>query len=330
MSSPTAPTPSSMPIADEIAKLRNADVLLFSGPIVRSTDEQFIDLVRARRRRENVLLVLATLGGDANVAYRVGRCLQRSYKQFAVLIGGQCKSAGTLLVLGAHDIIMSDIAQLGPLDVQVRKPDEYEITSGLTPIQALIALESRAREAFRDGFIDLKIGMEMTTRTAASIASEMVTGLYAGVFAQVDPMRVAEMERALAVARRYGSRLADGVKNTKSSSTVEAMLARLVAGYPSHEYVIDREEAREIFERVLEPSAQEASLLTELQPITRVPLSQARPAILYLSGEALDGTEQPDAHDGVHEQGAGDDGAGGGDGAGTPPHPRARVRTRAS
>ena len=104
--------------------------------------------------RRNVLLILATFGGDAHAAYRIARSFQKFHKtiqgpnnqptgnRFTVFLSSVCKSAGTILTLGADAVILSDMAEMGPIDVQLRKPDEVgERTSGLTPIQALESLE---------------------------------------------------------------------------------------------------------------------------------------------------------------------------------------------
>ena len=104
--------------------------------------------------RRNVLLILATFGGDAHAAYRIARSFQKFHKtiqgpnnqptgnRFTVFLPSVCKSAGTILTLGADAVILSDMAEMGPIDVQLRKPDEVgERTSGLTPIQALESLE---------------------------------------------------------------------------------------------------------------------------------------------------------------------------------------------
>ena len=42
----------------------------------------------------------------------------------AYFIPRRCKSAGTLLLIGATSLIISDRGELGPLDVQLSKPDE--------------------------------------------------------------------------------------------------------------------------------------------------------------------------------------------------------------
>lgn len=273
---------------------RDADVIFYSGPIAMGADDQLLDMVRGRKtRRRNVLLVLTTYGGDAGVAYRIARCLQESYEALYVLIGGWCKSAGTLLVLGADKIFMNEAAHLGPLDVQVRKPDEYEHTSGLTPTQALIALESRAREAFQSSFHQL-VGLGMTSRSAASIASELVGRLYGGLFSQVDPMRVAETQRLLSVAKGYGERLLTKPNERVASKDTDTVLTRLIASYPSHDFVIDRREAAEIFEdRISQPTEEEAQVLDILQAFTRNPRRGNEPLVLYLDSKEELRNDQP-------------------------------------
>ena len=125
----------------------DSDVVAYIGDISRPYDDHLIRECRTRRLRRNVLLILATFGGDAHAAYRIARGFQHFYKtvqgpnnqpmdnRFTVFLPGVCKSAGTILTLGADAVIMSDMAELGPIDVQLRKPDEVgERTSGLTPI----------------------------------------------------------------------------------------------------------------------------------------------------------------------------------------------------
>ena len=124
--------------ADAVAAAADADVLLLNGPMARPLDFQIIDLCASRARRANVILVLVTEGGDADPAYRIARCLQEHYDRFSLFVSGYCKSAGTLVALGAHEIVITDHGELGPLDVQMSKEDELGATrSGLTVLSAL-------------------------------------------------------------------------------------------------------------------------------------------------------------------------------------------------
>ena len=118
-----------------------ADLLIYNGTLNEDDVETTIQTVIGRRRRKNVLLILTTYGGDPDSAYMLARTLHRSYERFIAYVPGYCKSAGTLVVIGAHELILSAHAQLGPLDIQVSHTDEIgQRRSGLAPSEALRVL----------------------------------------------------------------------------------------------------------------------------------------------------------------------------------------------
>jgi len=241
------------PIADKIKH----DVVAYAGDIVQGPDRAFAGMIKARKRHDDVILILATQGGSADAAYRIARALQRNYRSFTLCVDTGCKSAGTLIALAADSIVMSDCAELGPLDVQLAKPDELaEWTSGLTPIQGLSTLRQQTFKYFENYFLDIRLRsqLQVTTKTALDVAAKMATGLFQPIFEQIDPMRLGEVQRAMTIAHDYGMRLAR--ENVKSNG-----LARLIADYPSHGFVIDRDEAMELFEIVREPSEEEVALI---------------------------------------------------------------------
>ena len=160
---------------------------------------------------------------------------------------------------------MSNNAQLGPLDVQLGMPDELgEVISGLTPIHALSFLQTQTFEMFEDNFLTLIKRSEnrITTKTALDIATKMTTGLFDPIYAQLDPIRLGEYHRNMLVAGEYGKRLNSHSQNLKKSS-----LKKLTHGYPSHSFVIDRQEAKELFDNVRAPSENEDKLARLLRPI---------------------------------------------------------------
>ena len=171
--------------ADEIAVEGNCDIILLNGPIGRPLDIQFINLCNSRRRRPNVLFVLVTEGGDADPSYRIARCLQENYDNFAFFVSGYCKSAGTLIALGAKELIIGDCGELGPLDVQMSKEDELgETRSGLTVISALSTLHRRAFAAFEYFLIETKRRSQgsITTRTAIRVATDITGALFSPIY----------------------------------------------------------------------------------------------------------------------------------------------------
>lgn len=163
-----------------------------------------IDLVHRRRRRTGIILVPVTSGGDADAAYRIARCLQDNYERFTVIVSGYCKSAGTLCILGAQDIVMSECGELGPLDIQFYKKDELgELSSGLVLPAALKTLRDQAFATFEQYMLQIKehsLNL-ITFKTATEIATRMVVGLYGPIFSQIDPMHIGEVSRSMAIAR---------------------------------------------------------------------------------------------------------------------------------
>lgn len=81
-----------------------------------------------------MLFMLVTTGGDADAAYRLATTLQNHYETITCYVTGYCKSAGTLVAIGAHSLVMSDCGELGPVDVQLYKEDEILTGRLMEPI----------------------------------------------------------------------------------------------------------------------------------------------------------------------------------------------------
>ncbi|MFI5297066.1 MAG: SppA protein [Polyangiales bacterium] len=294
--------------ANALADAAKADVLLYTGPIDRPHDDRLLDEIRGRKaKRERVLFFITTYGGSADAAYRIARSLRRHYKHVTAVVPGFCKSAGTLVVLGADELVMFDHAELGPLDVQLRKEDEYaKHSSGLTPTQAFQSLDSQVVESVRSLFLSLKLELNLSTRTAVQLTSDLVARVYGGIYAQVEPIRLGEIHRAQAIALQYARRLV-GV----SKCTSEDSVRRLVSGYPSHEFVIDFDEAKTLFKTVREPSAAERAFEEKIHDVVRTPFSlDSRPVILFFNEAPAAKETNNDARpaESDHVVAAGDDG----------------------
>jgi len=252
----------------EVCSSLEADLLIYSGDIdKRGVDDLITRAKKFPTRSKNCLLILTTMGGDPDSAYRLGRYLQKEYENFILLVTGKCKSAGTIIALGAHEIILTDFGELGPLDIQLGKTDElWEMISGLNITQALDSLSARSLRTFSRYLAEIRVGSQgnVSTKLAAEIATNLTTGLFGKIYEQVDPSRLGEIERALNIAFDYGDRL-------KTDNVKEDTLPELVTGYPSHSFVIDRSEAQELFENAREPTPQEEELIELLGPNVKSP-----------------------------------------------------------
>lgn len=268
-------------LANRLGDETDTDILLYSGKIERPYDEHVINACCNAKRRNNVLLMLCTYGGDPDVGYRIARVLQNKYKKFSVLIDGACKSAGTLITVGAHEVIISNHGEIGPLDIQLGKKDElWETDSGLTILKSIETLEQKAFDLFEACFLKLKARSsgQITLKTATEIASKLAIGTITPIVSQIDPMHVGEVSRAMNIGLEYAQRLAN-----HSNNTDRARLEYLANAYPSHGFVIDGKEARDIFDNVRDLSESESELVNALGYIIRRPSADS--IFAYLSEE---------------------------------------------
>lgn len=250
--------------ANSFADSTDTDVLILNFEIMPPVDLMFISHVAARRPRENVLLFLTTEGGSADSAFRIMRFLQARYNRLTVVVCGWCKSAGTLMCIGAHELIIGDAGELGPLDVQIVKADEMdEQKSGLVAEAAFEKLQQEAYKFFMPFVRDIG-GSEyrVTLKTASDIATKMTIGVIQPIFDKLEPVTIGEDFRSNQLARAYAERLNVHSRNLKRTSRVDA-LDNLLAGYPSHGFVIDAKEASDLFKAV-------KSIPSELAEITQL------------------------------------------------------------
>jgi hypothetical protein len=188
----------------------------------------------------------------ANSAYQIARFFQQSYQRFIVFCPGPCKSAGTLIVLGAHELLMDVFSELGPLDVQLVKQNEIAARkSGLLSNATFDALADSSFQLYERLMfnITLRSGGNVGFKLASELSASMASTMLAPVYAQINPEIVGSENRDLDIATEYGRRLAK-----YSCNAVNHTVDHLVKCYPSHDFIIDKDEASELFHRVGEPS----------------------------------------------------------------------------
>jgi hypothetical protein len=249
---------------------KNADGFLYSGTIDRDDADRLVMLIDRRPdRRKNVCLFITTYGGDPNAAYRIGRALKANYKEGKILaiLGGYCKSAGTLLILCADELAFGCFGELGPLDTQIDKPNGIIASeSGLDLFQTLKQISESTFDSFEQQMISIvrHYGSTITTKVAAEIASSLTVGIFSPISAQIDPLRIGVMKRAIQIGLKYGNRLA-------SSSVRKGTVEKLVNEYPAHGFVIDQNEAGELFEQVRGFDQGEARIFEIIDSVLRIP-----------------------------------------------------------
>ena len=233
----------------------NADIYLFNEKIVpENTGKMFSEIHTTKIKRsnnKNALLILKSNGGSADNAYQIVCKFQLLYENFFVYAPDNCKSAGTLITLGANKIILGYSSHLGPLDVQLPDRDYLRIRkSGLENKYSLETLSKEVSTQFIRTLHEIigSCGQFLSTKQSAEMARDLTIGITSPISSQLNPLNIGSDFRKLQIAKEYGERLAKMSGNPK-----KATIERLINNYPSHGFVINIQEAKELFNFVEEP-----------------------------------------------------------------------------
>ncbi|TJW00610.1 MAG: hypothetical protein E5W97_29425 [Mesorhizobium sp.] len=228
-----------------------ADIYQYSGEISKGGLHLLQESLEAPRHHR-AILTLTTGGGDGVVAYQIARHFHRVYERLTVYVPRFCMSAGTFVVLGAHDLIMHPNAMIGPIDPQFRKFDEICMReSALTSRAALAALGEAAFGVLEQTACELAVASEaaVSFKLGGQVGANLAAGLLSPLVAKLNPTIVGTEHRAIGTAIEYGKRLVRA-----SGNATEETVNLLVTGYPSHDFAIDYREVCELFKNVSEPS----------------------------------------------------------------------------
>jgi hypothetical protein len=111
-------------------------LIVMIGPIFDYSVMYFEELIFDASPQVDLHLMLASPGGDGEVAVRLVRAAQARCKRLTVIVPDQAKSAATLLCLGAHELLMGPTSDLGPVDPQFPF-GEYDLVSAKDIIAAV-------------------------------------------------------------------------------------------------------------------------------------------------------------------------------------------------
>jgi ClpP class serine protease len=107
-----------------IAVIHRQESMRFLGfPLARYIDmddaEKVLNAIRTTPPEQPIDVILHTPGGLAIAALQIARALRSHPGRVTVFIPHFAMSGGTLVALGADEIVMTDHAMLGPIDPQI-------------------------------------------------------------------------------------------------------------------------------------------------------------------------------------------------------------------
>jgi hypothetical protein len=213
-------------------------------------------------------VLLHSPGGHANVAYRLAKFFEGHAKRLHYIVPLGAKSAATLMCLNADAIFMGEFAELGPLDAQIR--DDFErggnYFSPLDEFKSMDFMKEYAVDLI--DYLSLELSQRgMSVKQALHEAMTGAIGIMNPLYAHIDPTRVGSYKRFLAEGEDYAKRL---LASHLKAEEAESLAQHLVWNYPSHDFVIDFNEARALRLPVKPlPASQEKALVDAIEGLQK-------------------------------------------------------------
>jgi serine dehydrogenase proteinase len=195
----------------------------------------FVDLLNDVNAGDGLDLLLHTYGGDIDQAERIVllcRKIVGAKGSFRVVVPDSAKSAGTLIAVGADEIVMGPSSELGPIDPQI------EITT------ANGERMTRPAQSFLDGLQEI----------VQQVGTGQLSSAYFPLLDKLDPALIDFCKKALARSQTLAERFLSTYSLRGDPKKAAAIAAELinVNKYLSHGALIDAGEAQKLGLKVKE------------------------------------------------------------------------------
>lgn len=243
-------------ILDAIAIARGSSVISYMTGDRRQLETQmsseiidlFVEHLDAIGPTNKISLMLHTNGGDTAAAWRLVNLLHTFCDELEVIVSAKALSAGTLISLGANNIIMTKQAALGPIDPSINHPLN-PIVPNAPHVKAPVSVE-----AIR-GYLDA--AGELGIKDAASL-----TQILLDLSNKVHPLVLGQIFRSRSQIRFLAKKLLK--RQVNDEEKLKEIIDFLCAESGSHDYTINRREAREMGLQIENPSEELYGLLRNL------------------------------------------------------------------
>ncbi|MFI5260460.1 MAG: ATP-dependent Clp protease proteolytic subunit [Candidatus Paceibacteria bacterium] len=221
---------------DEVGK--NYRVLFLYDPTGSIADydlnkiyDSIVDLSETKKK---ILLVIHSNGGSIEPAYLISKICKEIAGKFIVAVPRKAKSAATLLALGADEIHMGPISQLGPIDPQVGGRPALGLGNALEYLARLVTKHPKSNEMF-----------------AKYLSFEL------------DLKQLGYFERISESAVQYAERLLSD-KELPDKLSANDVAKELTYSFKDHGFVIERKEATKWLGKYIVENSPELKLAEKL------------------------------------------------------------------
>lgn len=148
-------------LVKEIEKITKRNLIVYTaflrhpaGAIFQEDSQLIESLLRSidlSRYPDTLDLLLHTPGGDPTAAERIVQTCRSYSKSFKVIVARTAMSAGTLIAMGADEVVMTETAELGPIDPQmiVNTREGQALRPAAAFVDAYLELINKSQDAIK-------------------------------------------------------------------------------------------------------------------------------------------------------------------------------------
>lgn len=231
-------------IINQIEKLRKSKVITYitsdrQGPVNARIAMDVIPIFSAQLRKmgkvPKIDLFLYSTGGDTMVPWRLVSMIREYCESFSVLVPYKSHSAATMISLGADEIVMSDLAELSPID-----PSTANVFNPSDPANPASKIPISVEDVM--AYFDLaknKFGIKDDAELAK------IFNKFTEANPQIHPLALGNVNRIHNLIRMLAKSLLKSHKDKMSDSQIATIVDFFTEKLYSHQYFIGRREARE-------------------------------------------------------------------------------------
>lgn len=198
------------------------------APDIVRVFSQHLEALGAKPRLD---LLLYTRGGDVLTPWRLVNLIREYTDYFSVLVPFRAYSAGTLICLGANEIVMGKMGELGPIDPSV--------ANAFNP-QDPVNPQARIPVSVEDVSSYLALAREK-----AQLGGPELADAFAILAEKVHPLALGNVHRNYALIRSLAYKLLRLHYPPEKEELMAEIVNSLTERLYSHNHMISRREARE-------------------------------------------------------------------------------------
>lgn len=241
------------PLIETLQARRGRRAVLYHSALTADCVPILYECLRRAGHCDALDLVLSTRGGSITGTRQVAMLLREFAGHIAILVPYRARSAGTLLCLGADELVLGPLAELGPvdssMDAQGLPPPD---APGVISAQDIRAFRSLAEDWF--GIDRAEDRLQVLALLATRIFPTSLSSFY-----RFDKL-VREVAAELLAWQLPGDKLAD---------LRAEIIDQLAGSYHSHDFVLSRRDARALGLRVTDATPEEEDALWALSRAVR-------------------------------------------------------------